>query len=105
MGHSHWGCIIEGAMMTGTSPRDRWLAETGWLAAHLDDPRVRVVDMRGVVETSTIGDGVQTATYRGLRDEYLAGHIPGAVYLDWTADIVDPDNPVPAQVASPERLA
>jgi thiosulfate/3-mercaptopyruvate sulfurtransferase len=27
------------------------------------------------------------------------------VYLDWTADIIDPDDPIPAQVAPPERIA
>ena len=32
-------------------------------------------------------------------------HIPGAVYIDWTRDIVDLDDPVPAQVAPPERFA
>ena len=38
-------------MMTGPSPRARLLAEPAWLAAHLDDPQVRVVDMRGFVRT------------------------------------------------------
>lgn len=87
------------------STRERWLAETEWLAAHLDDATVRVVDMRGVVRTTTIGEGEQRATYSGQPEEYLAGHIPGAVFLDWTADIVDPNDPVPAQVAPPERIA
>ncbi|HLV81453.1 MAG TPA: sulfurtransferase, partial [Chthonomonadaceae bacterium] len=32
-------------------------------------------------------------------------HIPGAVYLDWTRDIVDENDPVPAQVAPPEKMA
>ncbi len=39
------------------------LAETGWLADHLSDPGVRVVDAR-------------------LDKEYARGHIPGAVHLD-----------------------
>ncbi|HWE64421.1 MAG TPA: rhodanese-like domain-containing protein, partial [Chloroflexota bacterium] len=87
------------------SERERWLAESDWLAAHLEDPGVRVVDMRGVVETTTGSDGQQTAAYRGQRDEYLAGHIRGAIFLDWTADIIDPGDPVPAQVAPPARIA
>ncbi|HRA47607.1 MAG TPA: sulfurtransferase, partial [Thermomicrobiales bacterium] len=33
---------------------------------------------------------------------YLAGHIPGAVFVDWTTDIADPNDPVPAQLAPPE---
>ncbi len=89
----------------GQSERERWLAEPEWLAEHLDDPAVRIVDMRGVVRTATVAEGVQEATYLGLRDEYLAGHIPGAVFLDWTADIIDPKDPVPVQVAPPARIA
>jgi thiosulfate/3-mercaptopyruvate sulfurtransferase len=87
------------------SNRDRWLAEPEWLAAHLDDPNVRIVDMRGVVRLETLAEGVQESTYLGLRDDYLAGHIPGAVFLDWTADIIDPDDPVPVQAAPPARIA
>ena len=85
--------------------RERWLATDEWLAAHLDDPHVRVVDMRGIVETVRVAEGEQKASYRGLRERYLAGHIPGAVFLDWTSDIIDPDDPVPTQVAPPERIA
>ena len=84
--------------------RDLWLADTEWLAAHLGDPDMRIVDMRGVVRTVTDGR-TQHADYLGLPDAYNASHIPGAVFLDWTKDIVDPDDPVPAQVAPPERLA
>jgi thiosulfate/3-mercaptopyruvate sulfurtransferase len=87
------------------SSRERWLAEPAWLAEHLDDPAIRVVDLRGVVRTTTDPGGTQHAEYLGLRDDYLAGHIPGAVFLDWTADIIDPDDPVPAQVAPPARIA
>ncbi len=81
------------------------LVTTDWLADHLDDPDVRVVDMRGYVVTRPVGPGVDEAEYRGAREEYLAGHIPGAVYVDWTRDIIDPDDPVPVQIAPPDRFA
>jgi thiosulfate/3-mercaptopyruvate sulfurtransferase len=81
------------------------LVTTEWLEDHIDDPNVRVVDVRGSVTTRPLEPGVEEATYRGAIDEYLAGHIPGAVYVDWTKDIVDPDDPVPAQIAPPERFA
>ncbi len=81
------------------------LVTTEWLAEHLRDPDVRVVDMRGYVVTRPVGPGVDEADYRGARDEYLAAHIPGAVYVDWTRDIIDPDDPVPVQIAPPERFA
>lgn len=81
------------------------LVTTDWLASRLGDPTLRVVDMRGYVRTREIEPGVDEAEYLGAREEYLAGHIPGAVYIDWTADIVDRDDPVPAQVAPPSRFA
>jgi thiosulfate/3-mercaptopyruvate sulfurtransferase len=84
--------------------RSRFLVETSWLEEHLHDPRIRIVDMRGYVR-AVERDGVQQAEYVGARDEYEQAHIPGAVYIDWTSDIVDPDDDVEAQVASPERFA
>jgi thiosulfate/3-mercaptopyruvate sulfurtransferase len=78
---------------------------TEWLQDHLDDPTVRVVDMRGYVVTRSVATGVEEADYRGAYEEFLAGHIPGAVYIDWTRDIVDLDDPVPAQIAPPGRFA
>jgi thiosulfate/3-mercaptopyruvate sulfurtransferase len=81
------------------------LVSTRWLAEHLRDPNLRVVDIRGFVTTRPVGPGVETATYRGAREEYLAGHIPGASYIDWTTDITDPLDSVPAQIAPPDRFA
>lgn len=80
------------------------LASTSWLAAHLDVPTLRVIDIRGYVRTTDLGDGKQSADYVGAGDEYEAGHIPGASYIDWTSDIVDLDDSVKAQIASPERF-
>ena len=84
--------------------RSRFLVETNWLAEHLDAANLRIVDMRGYVRTVE-REGVQEAQYVGARDEYEHAHIPSALYVDWTKDIVDPDDLVEAQVASPERFA
>ena len=81
------------------------LTATDWLAQHLDDPALRVVDIRGYVKKKDLGNGRQEAEYTGARDEYEGSHIPGAVYVDWTSDITDPEAPVPAQLAPPERFA
>src|SRR3712207_5359833 len=81
------------------------LVTTDWLAGHLDDPGVRVVDVRGYVKRTDLGGGRQRAEYLGAREEYDEAHVPGAVYVDWTRDITDPGDPVPAQVAPPERFA
>jgi len=87
-----------------TPPHDL-LVTTDWLEAHLHDPNLRVVDIRGYVVTRLREPGVEEADYRGALPEFLAGHIPGAVFIDWTSDIVDPNDPVPAQIAPPERFA
>jgi thiosulfate/3-mercaptopyruvate sulfurtransferase len=61
--------------------------------------------MRGYVHTQTEPDGFQTATYVGAPEEYAQGHLPGAIYLDWTRDIVDSTDPIPAQLATAEPFA
>jgi thiosulfate/3-mercaptopyruvate sulfurtransferase len=84
--------------------RNHFLVETSWLAEHLNDPHICIVDMRGYVRTVE-HDGVQDALYVGARDEYERGHIPGAVYIDWSSDIIDPNDSVEAQIAPPVRFA
>ncbi len=91
-------------MSTDPNTSNDPLVTTDWLAARHADPNVRVVDMRGYVTTKQVEPGVEEATYRGAPDEYRAAHIPGAVYIDWTLDVIDPDNPVPVQIAPPARF-
>src|SRR5918999_3099652 len=81
------------------------LVTTDWLAAHLEDENLRVVDIRGYVDKTDLGGGRQKAEYLAAREEYDEAHIPGAVYVDSTSDITDPHDPVPAQIAPPERFA
>ena len=84
--------------------RSQFLVETSWLTEHLNDPHIRIVDMRGYVQTVERA-GVQDAVYVGARDEYEQAHIPGAVYIDWSSDIIDPDDTIPAQIAPMARFA
>ena len=81
------------------------LVSTDWLEEHLSSPQLAIVDIRGYVNSTDVGGGRQTAVYLGAGDEYAAGHIPGSVFVDWTRDIVDLENPVPAQIASPSVCA
>ena len=81
------------------------LVTTAWLEEHLDDPTLRVVDIRGYVKKRDLGGGRQEAEYLAARDEYDEAHIPRALYVDWTRDITDPGDPVPVQIAPPERFA
>jgi thiosulfate/3-mercaptopyruvate sulfurtransferase len=76
------------------------LVSTEWLAAHLGAPELCVVDVRGKV----LPPGSKPR-YIGKEDDYKAAHIPGAVFVDWTRDIVDLEDPVPAQIARPDAFA
>src|SRR6187397_798113 len=58
--------------MTNHAPASRWLKSTEWLAGKLKDPNVVVVD----------GSYYLPAQKRDARAEYVAGHIPGAVFFD-----------------------
>lgn len=80
------------------------LVTVDWLAEHLGDPGLRVVDIRGYVKAESLGGGRQRATYAGSPEEYEESHIPGAVFVDWTKDIVDLHGAVKAQIAPPEMF-
>jgi len=67
---------------------------TDWLAAHLDDPRIVVVDASWFLP----------AANRKPHDEYLAGHIPGAVYFDIDA-IADKATGLPHMLLPPDEFA
>ena len=76
------------------------VVSTDWLAAHLAEARLRVVDIRGKV----LPPGSKPR-YLPKRAEYDASHVPGAVFVDWTRDIVDASDPVPVQIAGPAQFA
>jgi thiosulfate/3-mercaptopyruvate sulfurtransferase len=77
------------------------IVSTEWLHAHLNDPNLRVVDIRGHVLPAS----EPPPHYFSHRDDYDASHIPGAVFVDWRTDITDPDSPTGLRVATPEAYA
>lgn len=87
--------------MSSTSRRDDFFVTTEWLAQHLADPAIRIVDIRGVIRPVE----APKPWYLESREEYARGHIPGAVYVGWLTDIVEPEAPVKMTVASPQRFA
>lgn len=93
----------DGAVATTILPDS--LVSTEWLAGNLGRPELRLVDIRGYVHTTDLGGGRQEAEYVGAWDEYEASHLPGAVFVDWTSDIVDRGHPVKAQIAKPADFA
>src|SRR5947207_2319426 len=97
-----FSCLVMCRRKLFCQERSSFLVETSWLANHLEDADVRIVDMRGYVRTVE-KDGIQEAQYEGARSEYEQSHIPGAVYIDWTRDIVDLDDTIKAQIATSQQ--
>jgi len=69
------------------------LVSTQWLAQHLGEANLVVVDA-----SSHLPDAKRDA-----RSEFAAAHIPGARFLD-LASLVDPESPVPAAVPTAEQF-
>lgn len=80
---------------------DQLLVTTDWLAQHLSDQNLRIVDIRGHV----LPANQPLPHYFNHHDDYLKNHIPGAVFVDWVHEITDPADPRHAQIAKPERYA
>lgn len=77
------------------------LVTTAWLHEHLDDVKLRIVDIRGHVLPAT----EPLPHYYNHEAAYHESHIPGAVFIDWVHEITDPADPRHAQIAPPERFA
>jgi thiosulfate/3-mercaptopyruvate sulfurtransferase len=77
-----------------TSHPDDPTVSTEWLADHLDDPDVIIVDATWFMP----------GTPRDARAEHAERHIPGAVFFD-IDEISDHSNPLPHMVAEPADFA
>ena len=77
-----------------TTPTDDPLVSTEWLAAHLDDPKVKIIDasykMPGVLPLPA--------------DDFLAAHIPSAVFFNVNT-IADPNDPRPHMYPNAQQFA
>lgn len=71
----------------------RWLKSTEWLAANLGKPNVVAVDASYYLPTQK----------RDARAEYLAAHIPGAVFFDINA-VADTSTDLPHMLPGPAQF-
>ena len=74
-------------MPDGGYVHPEFLVETDWLAAHLADPKVVVLDCT----VHLIPDPKITYTVKSGREDFEKGHIPGAQFIDVQADLSDND--------------
>lgn len=68
-----------------------FLVSTDWLAERLDDDGIRILDCRFAFD-------------HDAREDYQAGHIPGALHLDWSKDLTDLEHEVAGMIAPPEKV-
>ena len=80
---------------TATSPKpsSQWLKSTEWLAGELGKPNVVVVDASYYLPTQK----------RDPKAEYVAAHIPGAVFFDLNA-ISDTSTDLPHMLPGPDQF-
>ena len=71
-----------------------YLVTTDWLASHLEAPDIVVLDASWHLPTER----------RNARAEFLAEHIPGALFFDIDA-ISDTGNPLPHMLPPPEKFS
>lgn len=71
-----------------------WIVETDWLAEHLGTPGLVVLD----------GSWHLPDSGRNAKDEYLAEHIPGAIFFD-IDDLVDETSDLPHMLPSQVKFA
>lgn len=77
------------------------LVSTDWLAQHLNDENLRLIDIRGHVLPAT----EPPPHYFNHEADYLDSHLPNAVFVDWVREITDPADPRHARIAPPDRFS
>lgn len=84
-----------------TFQHPEYLVSTEWLAAHLDDPNVRVFESTVFLRPRD-GGGYRVESGRA---EYDSGHIPGAGFLDLQGEFSDNDQRLRFMMPSAEAFA
>ena len=85
--------ILIGRIHERTNPASRWLKSTEWLAGQLGKKDVAIVDGSYYLPTQK----------RDAKAEYLAAHIPGAVFFDINA-VADDSTDLPHMLPGPDQF-
>lgn len=70
------------------------IVSTEWLESHLDSPDIAILDASWHLPTAN----------RDPRQEFLAGHIPGAQFFD-IDELSDTSSPLPHMLPTPEKFS
>ena len=78
----------------------QYLVETDWLAEHVDDAGVRVLDVSAMLTSKLVN--------RARGEWYEAAHIPGSLFFDVAGgrgELSDPDSALPWTWPNAEQFA
>ena len=73
--------------------------EIDWVREHAADPRIRIVDARSRPH------GAPDLAAPSGAEQYRAGHVPGAIHLDYSKELADAATPYATRVAPAESFA
>ena len=79
----------------------QYLVETDWLATHLTDPDLRIIDCTVFIKYGTNG----RLGFESGRAAWQRGHVPGSTFIDFFEEVTDQESkfhfamPPPAQFA------
>ncbi|MCC5858081.1 MAG: sulfurtransferase [Ectothiorhodospiraceae bacterium] len=76
------------------------LVERQWVAQHLDDPHLRILDCTTYMFPQPVGP----SRIESGRPDYEAAHIPGAQHVDMCDDLSDPDGAYPYTLPQPAQF-
>ena len=86
--------------LASPAPMPDMLVTAEWLAEHIDDPNLVVLDC-----TVTVEQGENGLVIESGRAGYDAGHIPSAGFADLMGELADAESPYQYAVPSPEEFA
>jgi len=88
--------------MSAAYSRPECLVETGWVAEHLDDPAVRVLECTVYLEPASVPGGYRVESGRS---RWEAGHIPGAGFVDLPGSLSDRASALRFMMPPPAQFA
>lgn len=88
-----------------SQPEPGFLVSTDWLAAHLDDANLRILDSTVYLRAPAPDSDRRSFTQESGRSEYAAGHIPGALFADLVREFSDTSAAFPFTKPGPEQFA
>src|SRR5215472_15186577 len=85
-----------------TLAHPEFLVEAEWLAAHLREPNLLIIDCTVHIrfDPALVGP-----TRSSGREDFERGHIPGAQFVDVVTELSDPTSPLPCMVPSAPQFA